>query len=60
MVSFNMLSSLVRAFFALWALLLCVINIANAVMAFDKKKYLFGSIGIVLFLLFYGAVLSVF
>ena len=53
MVSFNMLSSLVRAFFALWALLLCVINIANAVMAFDKKKYLFGSIGTILFLPIY-------
>ena len=50
MISFNMLSSLIRALFALWALLLCVISIVNAVMAFDKKKYLFGSIAIALFL----------
>ncbi|MBR0301595.1 MAG: hypothetical protein IJQ92_00410 [Bacilli bacterium] len=53
MISFNMLSSLIRALFALWALLLCVISIANAVMAFNKKKYLFGSIAVTLFLLIY-------
>lgn len=53
MISFNMLSSLIRAFFALWALLLCVISIVNAVMAFNKKKYLFGSIAITLFLPIY-------
>lgn len=53
MISFNMLSSLIRAFFALWALLLCVISIVNAVMAFNKKKYLFGSIAIILFLPIY-------
>ena len=53
MISFNMLSSLKRAFFALWALLLCVISIVNAVMAFNKKKYLFGSIAITLFLPIY-------
>lgn len=53
MISFNMLSSLIRALFALWALLLCVISIVNAVLAFDKKKYLFGSIAIVLFLPIY-------
>lgn len=53
MISFNMLSSLIRALFALWALLLCVVSIVNAVLAFDKKKYLFGSIAIVLFLPIY-------
>ena len=50
MISFGILSSLIIALFALWALLLCVVNINNAVLAFDKKKYLFGSIAIVLFL----------
>ena len=53
MISFNMLSSLIRAFFALWALLLCVISLLNIVMAFNKKKYLFGSIAITLFLPIY-------
>lgn len=53
MISFANLSSLIRAFFALWALLLCVINILNAVLAFDKKKYIFGSLEIILFLLNY-------
>lgn len=50
MISFADLSGLIRAFFALWALLLCVINIMNSVLAFDKKKYIFGIIGIILFL----------
>ena len=50
MISFANLSSLIRAFFALWALLLIVINIINSVLAFDKKKYIFGCMGIFLFL----------
>ena len=50
MISFNALSSLTRALFALWALLLIVISIINAVLAFNKKKYFFGSTAIVLFL----------
>ena len=50
MTSFNALSSLMRALFALWALLLIVISIINAVLAFNKKKYFFGLTAIVLFL----------
>lgn len=42
MTSFSSLSELARSFLAFWAFLLCLINIANIVLAFNKRKYLFG------------------
>ena len=53
MISFSELSPLLRAFFSLWALLVCLINISNAILAFSKKKYLFGFFGVILFLPIY-------
>ena len=53
MLSFGMLNDIVRAFFALWALLLCLLNIANSVLSFTKRKYVFGVISIISFGLAY-------
>ncbi len=39
MISFEMLSSYARAFFALWALLLCVVNISSAAVSVFNKRY---------------------
>jgi len=50
MVSFSQLSSLIRALFALWALLLCLINIVSGLLSMGKKRYLFSAISLVLFL----------
>ena len=41
MISFSLLSPLVRALFALWALLLCLTDIGNAVLAAVKKRLKF-------------------
>lgn len=41
MTSFASLSSLIRAFFALWALLLCLTDIVGAVLTLVKKRYVF-------------------
>ena len=40
MSPFATLSSLVRAVFALWALLLTLANVANVILAVVKKRYL--------------------
>ena len=53
MSTFSMLNEIVRAFFALWALLLCLFNIANSVLAFTKRKYLFGVLSVLAFGLAY-------
>ena len=53
MTSFSMLSETIRALFALWALLLGLFCIINAVLAFGKKKYILGSSAILLFLPIY-------
>lgn len=53
MLSFSMLNEIVRAFFALWALLLCLFNIANSVLAFTKRKYSFGVLSVLAFGLAY-------
>ncbi len=53
MSSFAMLNEIVRAFFALWALLLCLFNIANSVLAFTKRKYSFGVLSVLAFGLAY-------
>lgn len=49
MISFEMLSVFVRALFALWALLLCLVNISSAVLAAVKKRYLFIGLALCLF-----------
>lgn len=49
MMSFAMLSALARAFFALWSLLLCLTNIASAVLAAVKKKYLYTIFALIIF-----------
>ena len=49
MMSFAMLSALARAIFALWALLLCLINIISAVRAAVKKRFRFTTTALVLF-----------
>ena len=49
MTTFVTLSPLVRAFFALWALLLCLTNIVSALLALGKKHYLFSGAAVVLF-----------
>ena len=46
MISFASLSAIIRALFALWALLLCLTNIANAVLATVKKLYSFLAIAL--------------
>lgn len=53
MSTFSMLNEIIRAFFALWALLLCLFNIANSVLAFTKRKYLFGVLSVLAFGLAY-------
>lgn len=49
MMTFDMLSALVRALFALWALMLCVLNIGNAVLAVVRKRFRFSACALVLF-----------
>lgn len=49
-MTFDNLSSLVRAFFALWGLLLCLTNVGNTLWALSKKKYLFAALAFLLLL----------
>lgn len=49
MISFDTLSPLVRAVFALWALMLCLAGIVNAFLPLWKKRFLFSAIALVLF-----------
>ena len=49
MISFSMLSALARAFFALWALLLCLTNVGSAVLAAVKKHIRFTVLALFLF-----------
>lgn len=49
MISFAMLSALVRALFALWALLLCLVNMGSAVLAAVKKRLRFTAVALLLF-----------
>jgi len=49
MISFSLLSPLVRALFALWALLLCLTDIGNAVLAAVKKRLKFTVYALLLF-----------
>ena len=49
MTSFDMLSALARAFFALWALFLCLTNIGSAVLAAVRKRYRFTAFSVALF-----------
>ena len=49
MISFEALSIIARAFFALWALLLCLTNITNAVFSAVKKRYFLSSLSLLLF-----------
>lgn len=49
MTSFNTLSALVRAIFALWSLLLCLAEIVNVILPLWKKRYLFSLLALGLF-----------
>ena len=49
MTPFASLSSLVRAAFALWALILCVVDILNATLSINKKRYVFSAPALILF-----------
>ena len=49
MTPFLELSDLLRALFALWALLLCLVNIGSAVLSAVRKHYLFTAFALVLF-----------
>ena len=48
-MSFTALSALARAMFALWMLLLCLVNIGSAVLAAVKKRFFFTGIALALF-----------
>ena len=50
MISFDMLTPLIRGIFALWALLLCLTNIGSGVLAAVKKHYRFSVFALVLFI----------
>ena len=45
---FSSLSSVVRALFALWALLLCLFNIANGLLSLGRKKFIFSVFAVLL------------
>ena len=49
MISFDMLSPTARAMFALLALLLCLVNICNIILAAEKKRYLLSGIALCFF-----------
>ncbi|MBQ9530900.1 MAG: hypothetical protein IJR70_02395 [Eubacterium sp.] len=49
MVSFSMLPALLRSLFALWTLLLCLINIGSGVLAAVKKHLAYTAFAILLF-----------
>lgn len=49
MTTFAMLSALARALLALWALLLCLTNIASGVLAAVKKRLLYTAFALVIF-----------
>lgn len=49
MISFSLLSALVRALFALWALALCLTNIGSAVLAVVKKRLRLTFLALILF-----------
>ncbi len=49
MISFAMLSAFARAVFALWALLLLLINLGSAALATVKRRYAFTAFALVLF-----------
>ncbi|MBO4534867.1 MAG: hypothetical protein J5755_02890 [Clostridia bacterium] len=48
MTSFDTLSALARAFFALWALLLCLACIGNVLLPLWRKRFLFSVLALVL------------
>ena len=45
---FSSLSSVVRALFALWAILLCLFNIANGLLSLGRKKFIFSAFAVLL------------
>lgn len=49
MTSFDTLSSLARAFFALWALFLCLVGIVNVILPLWKKRFLYSVLALALF-----------
>ena len=49
MMAFNLISSLPRAFFALWGLLLCLVNISCGLLAMVNKRWHFTIFSILLF-----------
>lgn len=49
MISFDMLPALSRAFFALWALLLCLAYIVSAVLSFARKRYRYCALAVIAF-----------
>lgn len=48
MTSFNALSALSRAFFALWSLLLCLGGIVDVILPLWRKRYLYSAVALVL------------
>ena len=48
-MSFAMLSAFARAFFALWALLLCLTDIGSAILAAVKKRFRFTLLALIIF-----------
>ena len=48
MTEFAALSALARAFFALWALLICLVNIGSALLSAVRKRYRFAALALVL------------
>ena len=50
MTAFASLSALARALFALWALLLCLVNIGSAVLASVRRRFRFAVLALLLFL----------
>ena len=49
MTTFASLTALVRALFALWALMLCLVNIGSAVIAAVRKRFRFTAFALLLF-----------
>ena len=49
MISFDMLSAAARAIFALWALLLCLTDVADVIISAVKKRYRLAVLSVLLF-----------
>lgn len=47
MIPFNMLSELLRSFFSLWTLLLCLTGIFTAVLSVSQKRYRFAAFSLI-------------